>query len=490
MAIMAGTGTAWGQATPPTVASPAPTPAAKAEARERFDRGLRLFENGENASALAEFKRANELIPTPLVLYNMGLVYAAMNRPVEAVDTLGAFLTQASPAQRERRHASAIRDEQAARIAQLLVKTETPATIDVDGVEVGHTPLGAPIRLASGAHIVGAQAPGYLPSRKEVTLAGQVTETLALALLPAANRMAQLSVSSSPTAAEVLVNGKGVGLTPLAASVSVSPGVVRVEVRRPGYFRAERSLELGDGARGDLSFALEEDPGAPPSTKGLLRIVASESDIEVAVDGVSRGIGGAPMRVPGGPHEVRVTRLGFEPYAKTVNVVSGGETPLAVILVPTPETRTRYEHGIGTRRILGWSALGVGAAMAIAGSVYGVMKLKDVSDARNNLSQVLANEADRTNQCYAQGLDYGLRQCDVTKSNAQNQVDSAVLRRNLGFVGAGVGVLAAGLGTYLLLTNGDPNRYRETTSLANANISGMFFWTDGASGGLSIAGHY
>jgi Flp pilus assembly protein TadD len=48
--------------------------AARHEARERFDRGLELFNDGDNPGALAEFKRAFELIPNSVVLYNIGLV--------------------------------------------------------------------------------------------------------------------------------------------------------------------------------------------------------------------------------------------------------------------------------------------------------------------------------------------------------------------------------------------------------------------------------
>ena len=40
-------------------ADESPTGNARAEARERFSRGLHLFENGDNNGALAEFKRAN-----------------------------------------------------------------------------------------------------------------------------------------------------------------------------------------------------------------------------------------------------------------------------------------------------------------------------------------------------------------------------------------------------------------------------------------------
>ena len=474
------------------LASPAPsaspTAVVRAEARDRFDRGVRLFEKGENASALAEFKRANELIPNPLVLYNMGLVYGAMNRPVEAVDALGAFLAQATPAQRaQRRHAAEVRDEQMTRIAGLLVKTEMPATVDIDGVEVARTPLAQPIRVTSGAHVVGAQAPGFLPTRKEVTLAGQVTETLELTLLPAANRMAQLSIASSPPGAEVLVNGQKVGATPLPASLAVVPGTVHIELLRPGYLRAERTVALGDGARSELAFTLEEDPSAPPSSRGVLRVSVSELDVEVSIDGIPRQLGSSGLFLPIGPHTLKIASAGFEPYERSVNITAEGEAPLIATLTPTPETRERYESSIRTRKVVGWSVLGAGAVLAIAGGVYGATKLKDVSDSRNNLNGILSAEADPTNQCYALGLDYGLRQCDVKKSDAQSRVDSAVLRRNLGFIGAGVGLVAVGVGTYILLSNGDPNRYRKSTGLA---ITDGMVWTDGQSGVLVLAGRY
>jgi tetratricopeptide (TPR) repeat protein len=465
-----------------------PTPALKAEARERFDRGVRLFEKGEHASALAEFKRVNELIPNPLVLYNMGLVYAAMKRPVEAVDALEEFLAKATPAERaQRRHAEEVRNEQGPRIARLLVKTEMPATVDVDGVEVGHTPLAQPIRVASGAHIVGAQAPGFLPSRKEVTLAGQVTETLTLTLLPATNRLAQLSVTSSPLGADVVVNGQRMGQTPLPASLSVAPGAVHVELLRAGYFRAERTVDLGDGARSELAFALEEDPSAPPSSRGVLRITVSESDADVSIDGIPRAHGTSGLFLPIGLHALKIASAGFDPYERTINIASISESQLVVDLRPTPETRERYESSLKTRRIVGWTVLGTGAALAIAGGVYGLTRLKDVSDSRSALDNVLAAEADKTNRCYAQGTEYDFQGCGPIKSDAQSRVDSAVLRRNLGFIGAGVGLAAAAVGGYLLLTNGDPNRYRKSTRVA---LTDGAIWTDGQRGYLSLVGRF
>src|SRR5580765_5464988 len=72
----------------PARAADAPADPKKAEAAQRFDRGLQLFDDGDTAGALAEFKRTYELVPNPVVLFNIGLVYAAMGRPVSAVDAL------------------------------------------------------------------------------------------------------------------------------------------------------------------------------------------------------------------------------------------------------------------------------------------------------------------------------------------------------------------------------------------------------------------
>src|SRR5271165_5504294 len=99
-------------------AQPSPTEDVKSEARERFDRGLRLFNDGDNAGALAEFKRAYDLIPNPTVLFNMGLVYAAMGRPVEAVDVLDRVVADPGSLAAERiERAKQARDEQSKRIA-------------------------------------------------------------------------------------------------------------------------------------------------------------------------------------------------------------------------------------------------------------------------------------------------------------------------------------------------------------------------------------
>ncbi len=159
------------------------TEAHRAEAAERFDRGLALFEEGNNSAALAEFLAADALVHSPVVRLNVGLVYAAMGQAVAAVDTLSALLPPSSgldDAQRERARKAV--EEQSARIGRLLVTSNVVgATIDVDAARAGVTPLEA-VRVAAGSHIVTVSANGYGSERREVLVASGVTVPVAVEL--------------------------------------------------------------------------------------------------------------------------------------------------------------------------------------------------------------------------------------------------------------------------------------------------------------------
>jgi tetratricopeptide (TPR) repeat protein len=469
--------------------APPPSGATKAEARERFDRGVSLFEKGENASALAEFKRAFELIPNPLLLYNMGLVYAAMNRPIESTDALQAFLlapgTQSLGEQRKK--AERVHSEQATRIAQLVVLTDTPATIEIDGIEAGHTPLSKPLRVPSGAHVVSAAAPGFLPTRKELTLAGQVTETVTLSLSPTEAHLGQLVVRASLPGAEVLVNGKRVGVTPLPASVAVVPGAVTVEVRRDGYRPVTQSVSLDDGARGELAFRLEEDPAAPATVKGRLVLAINEPGADVAVDGQPRALGDGAIPLVAGGHTVRVQRGGFEPFEQTVDVAAQRDTSLTVVLLPTPETRAQLSDSVRLRRTVGVSLAAAGAAVAVAAGVYAVLVMKDVSSSQDQLNLVKLHEGMAGDPCYLMSTQYMAHGCDVIHATAQDQVDTNTLHRNLGFAGAGVGLVAAGVGAYLLVTT--PSGAASERSVAHRSLSGTA-WADGRNSGVLLMGRF
>src|SRR5436190_935675 len=85
------------------------------------------------ASALAKFKRTYEILPNPVVLYNIGLVYAAMARPVDAVDSLDPAISSGGLSPKQLERAQQTLADQKARVGRLTVTT-TPegARVEVD----------------------------------------------------------------------------------------------------------------------------------------------------------------------------------------------------------------------------------------------------------------------------------------------------------------------------------------------------------------------
>jgi hypothetical protein len=469
-------------------AAPA-TEGARQEARDRFDRGLKLFNDGDNPGALAEFKRAFELIPNPLVLYNIGLVYAAMGRPVEAVDALDKVIAAPGPLTGDRlARAQQTRDDQAGRIAKVSVVTSVPATIEVDNVEVGRTPQAAPFRVAGGVHVVGAVASGYVPTRKEVTVAGGATAEVKLDLVEMQGRVAHVTVKTHLPAADVVVDGQMVGKTPLPSSLTVAPGPHEIEVRRKGYVTAKEALKLGDGAEGEVTLEPEEDHTELGTLGGVLTLSASETEPAVTVDGKPRGVYPADgLRLLAGPHHVIVERGGFLTAERDVVIDPGRTTSIRVVLEPTPETRATYQSHVSTQRTWGIIS-GVGGLVLAGGSVafllWNGQQRKQAHDDEDN-AEFLINNNPKGSICDKSlfTTPAAVAACNQPALDAQQRIDNADTADIFGWIGLGVGAAATVLGAVLLVTNGSSHRFDRDRSEASKGFVLPTGWSDGRGGG-------
>jgi len=467
------------------------SPAARQEAAERFDRGLKLFNQGENAGALVEFKRAYELTSDPLLLFNIGLVYAEQKRPVDAVDALDRLL--GSPARLtadQRAKAERVRAEQAASIAFIEVATSTPSVIDVDGVEVARTPLVGRLRIASGTHQIGAVAPGYAPSHRSIDIAGGETQKVSFELVPGDAALGHLGIRTSLPGADVFVDGKPVpGKTPLPSTLAVAPGEHQIELRRDGYRPASQAVRIDVGSVAEIKLEPELDQPAAERIGGKLQVTPSEADAVVSVDGQPAVGTGDPLRLPAGPHHLVVTCAGFQAAELDTDVAQGSTQTVRVHLDPTLETRQSYLGHIHQRRVWGWTVGAVGAAATVAGVVLVVTGRSALNDANANLAAVnkaavqfgggVCDPATYLNPTQTVA-------CDSMAEDAANRVNNANLRITLGYVTGGVGVAAVVVGAVLLLTGDDPGRY-ERAGLERPIVTG---WTTGSGGGLLFTGRF
>lgn len=435
--------------------------AAKAEVAKRFDRGVALFDEGDNAGALAEFKHVYSTMPNAVVLYNIGLVYAAMGRPVDAVDALRSVVDDKSLSSAQHERAVRTLADQEARIGRLTVTTIPPgARISIDNVDVATTPLTAPLRVAAGSHVVGAVAAGYALARKEVVVAGNADATLELQLVRAdAERDANLMVRSRLPAGEVLVDGKLAGKTPLAASLSIPAGRHTIELRRAGYVTAKQTIDLSEGATGEVLLEPTIDSKALNTEGVFFALDVGRKDAELYVDQERLGPYKAPIRLPTGPHRVRVEAAGFMPLERDVTLEGGKNNVLSAKLEPTPETRAAHDENVAFHRTWGIIGIGAGVLLAGGGAAYLGVNASAKDDARKALDQAnqeLDNEAPP--HCDISGGN-SAQECNDYVDEKLQEYDSAKGRDMIGFVGIGVGAAALVTGVVFLLTGESAGEY-------------------------------
>jgi outer membrane receptor for ferrienterochelin and colicins len=90
------------------------------------------------------------------------------------------------------------------------------------------------VKLAVGRYLLRAKAPGHLPAETDVTIREAETSAVELALLPVPAPAGRLVIETPGVAAEVLLNGKAMTMTP-ARLDGVVAGSHRVELRARGY---------------------------------------------------------------------------------------------------------------------------------------------------------------------------------------------------------------------------------------------------------------
>ncbi len=469
--------------------TPPLSPAARQEAAERFDRGLRLFNQGENAGALVEFKRTYELTGDPSTLFNIGLVYAELKRPVEAVDALDMLLkSSAKLGPEQRQKAEKIRTEQWTFVSFVEVATNVQAMIEVDGVEASHTPVSGPLRLAAGHHVLGAVAAGYAPLRKTIDIAGGETQKLSFELVPGEAALGHLALHCALPAAAIWIDGTESGRTPLAATLALNPGPHHIEVRREGYRPAIADIKLDLGAVGDVTLDPQVDTAEVASSGGNLVVAVSETDALLSVDGHPPEPLAGPIRLPVGPHHLTLTRAGFEPSELDVTIARGATFNTTVNLQATADTRDAYLAHIHERRIWGWATAGVGVAALATGVALLLTGRTALNSANANLDIVDQEFARGGGGICDQSQDVSKPMCDALLADANQRVSNANARITVGYIVGGVGVAAAVVGTVVLLTGDDPDRYdRKSAASGRPTLMG---WATGSSGGVVLLGRF
>jgi len=196
------------------------------EAQERYARGLQLFAEKNVEAARIEFKKAYELAPAYLILYNIGVCDAALNDYVSAVSSLKRYLEQGGSQVTEQRktEVATLLSQLEPKIAQVMLTVNVPgATISVDDVPVAVSPLKEPIAVNSGRRRISASKPGHFPATQSIAVAGKERIELSLQLESVERPAASAAPQKSPRIAPYVLWGAtgalaiGAGVTGIVA---------------------------------------------------------------------------------------------------------------------------------------------------------------------------------------------------------------------------------------------------------------------------------
>ncbi len=196
------------------------------------------------------------------------------------------------------------------------------ASVLIDDEEAGHTPITG-IEVEPGPHRVVVKADLYLEYVTDMEIEGMSHEqTLTTELEPA---WADITVTSEPAGAMLLLDGKETDVTPLSAQIE--KGARELELILPGYKVWQAQIDVVAGEAQTLPLVTLEP------ADGLVSLVTQPTGVNVTVDGRYRGQ--SPVRLsltPGRTYRLGLSKAGYKSVTRAVSVASGERRTLRVDL--------------------------------------------------------------------------------------------------------------------------------------------------------------
>lgn len=212
------------------VSAEEPRPLAQSlagEAKTQYDVAKILYRDGDYAGALARFRRAYDVAHDPRLLWNMAACEKNLRHYVKVLRLVDTYLKDGGALVTAEDRAEARTFEAAVRalVGELRVDVAEPgATVSIDDVVVGTTPVAAPVLADQGARKIRVVKSGFRPAERSVDVAGGETEEVTFALERETGRL-DVRARASDT---ILIDGRAVGRGAWSGPLPVGPHEVAV----------------------------------------------------------------------------------------------------------------------------------------------------------------------------------------------------------------------------------------------------------------------
>jgi serine/threonine-protein kinase len=182
------------------------------------------------------------------------------------------------------------------------------------------------LELPRGRHVAVASLPGYRSYPKIFEVGSDPGEVdIQMRAITGT-----LLISSEPSGAEVLVDGRRIqGATNLQHDAA--PGYHVVLVRKPGAGTAERSVQVQEAGLHPVHFILRSEG----VERSRLSVRSDPAGADIVVNDTQRmGATPADIDLPPGRYRVAVSRSGYRPVIRDIELTAGQQQNLEVTLSP------------------------------------------------------------------------------------------------------------------------------------------------------------
>ena len=195
--------------------------------------------------------------------------------------------------------------------------------------EVGITPLS--LELMEGSHSISIIKDGYKAWDGTVETVADIDQVLPTVQLAVAD--ARLLVNSIPRGANVAVNGRYRGQSPV--TVSLSPDIdYEIGLSKAGYGSTTRKVRLEAAESQELTVDLT-------ARVGEVNIDVLPGDATVYVDGRARGTGNLSLQLSSAPHSLEVRKDGYATFSREITPRPGYPQTIRVRLLSDEQIAAR-----------------------------------------------------------------------------------------------------------------------------------------------------